>query len=151
VPDPVLLQGGVQPGPAVRPPLPARLHRQVCRPVRGADLRRGPPGDGRGVLRLHGWADRTVRAPPGAGDEAGFDRAGLRTCRPVARRSGRPDEGGGEERRGAPDGTNADVFAMAADELEASMQVFHVRDGRIRGQRGWVTERVEAVTEAELV
>lgn len=50
-----------------------------------------------------------------------------------------------------PDGTNADVFAMAADELEASMQVFHVRDGRIRGQRGWVTERVEAVTEAELV
>ena len=50
-----------------------------------------------------------------------------------------------------PDGTNADVFAMAADELEASMQVFHVRDGRIRGQRGWVTERVEDVTEAELV
>ncbi|HIZ35958.1 MAG TPA: excinuclease ABC subunit UvrC [Candidatus Ruania gallistercoris] len=50
-----------------------------------------------------------------------------------------------------PDGTNADVFAMAADELEASMQVFHVRGGRIRGQRGWVTERVEDVTEAELV
>ncbi len=50
-----------------------------------------------------------------------------------------------------PDGTNADVFAMAADELEASVQVFHVRGGRIRGQRGWVTERVEAITEAELV
>ncbi len=50
-----------------------------------------------------------------------------------------------------PDGTNADVFAMAADELEASVQVFHVRGGRIRGQRGWVTERVEDVSDAELV
>ncbi|MGC0142724.1 excinuclease ABC subunit UvrC [Pseudactinotalea sp. Z1732] len=50
-----------------------------------------------------------------------------------------------------PDGTDADVFAMAADELEASVQVFHVRGGRIRGQRGWVTERVEDLSEGELV
>ncbi|SEE14356.1 excinuclease ABC subunit UvrC [Ruania alba] len=50
-----------------------------------------------------------------------------------------------------PDGTNADVFAMAADDLEASVQVFHVRGGRIRGQRGWVTERVEDISDAELV
>lgn len=49
------------------------------------------------------------------------------------------------------DGTSADVFAMAADELEASVQVFHVRDGRIRGQRGWVTERVEELTEPQLI
>src|SRR5699024_10982060 len=50
-----------------------------------------------------------------------------------------------------PDATSADVFARAADELEASVQVFHVRDGRVRGQRGWVTERVEAASEAELI
>ena len=49
------------------------------------------------------------------------------------------------------DGTDADVFAMASDELEASVQVFHVRDGRVRGQRGWVVEKVEDVTDAELV
>lgn len=49
------------------------------------------------------------------------------------------------------DGTSADVFAMEADELEASVQVFHVRDGRIRGQRGWVTERVEEVDEPGLI
>ncbi|MBU4213674.1 MAG: excinuclease ABC subunit UvrC [Actinobacteria bacterium] len=49
------------------------------------------------------------------------------------------------------DGTDADVFALAGDELEAAVQVFHVRDGRIRGQRGWVVERVEDVTDAELV
>lgn len=40
-----------------------------------------------------------------------------------------------------PDATDADVFAMAEDELEVAVQVFHVRGGRIRGQRGWVSEK----------
>ena len=39
------------------------------------------------------------------------------------------------------DATDADVFALADDELEAAVQVFHVRGGRVRGQRGWVVER----------
>ena len=39
--------------------------------------------------------------------------------------------------------TEADIFAVAEDDLEASVQVFHVRNGRIRGQRGWVVEKVE--------
>ncbi len=50
-----------------------------------------------------------------------------------------------------PDATDADVFALAQDELEAAVQVFHVRGGRIRGQRGWVVEKVEPLTDAELV
>jgi len=49
------------------------------------------------------------------------------------------------------DGTDADVFALAGDELEAAVQVFHVRGGRIRGQRGWVVEKVEDVDDAALV
>ena len=49
------------------------------------------------------------------------------------------------------DGTDADVFALAEDELEAAVQVFHVRDGRIRGQRGWVVEKVEDVGPEDLV
>jgi excinuclease ABC subunit C len=39
------------------------------------------------------------------------------------------------------DATDADVFALADDDLEAAVQVFHVRGGRIRGQRGWVVEK----------
>ena len=49
------------------------------------------------------------------------------------------------------DGTDADIFALVGDDLEAAVQVFHVRDGRIRGQRGWIVEKVEDVTDAELV
>ncbi|MGL5866511.1 MAG: excinuclease ABC subunit UvrC [Dermatophilaceae bacterium] len=40
-----------------------------------------------------------------------------------------------------PDATDADVFAVAEDELEVAVQLFHVRGGRMRGQRGWVAER----------
>jgi excinuclease ABC subunit C len=49
------------------------------------------------------------------------------------------------------DATDADVFALVGDELEAAVQVFHVRGGRIRGQRGWVVEKVEDATDGELV
>ena len=39
------------------------------------------------------------------------------------------------------DGTDADLVAFAGDDLEVSVQVFHVRGGRVRGQRGWVVEK----------
>ena len=50
-----------------------------------------------------------------------------------------------------PDGTDCDVIALAEDQLEAAVQVFYVRGGRVRGQRGWVVDKVEDVTTAELV
>ena len=49
------------------------------------------------------------------------------------------------------DGTDADVFAQVVDELEAAVQVFHVRGGRIRGVRGWVVDRPGDATEADLM
>jgi excinuclease ABC subunit C len=49
------------------------------------------------------------------------------------------------------DGTDCDVIALAEDQLEAAVQIFYVRGGRIRGQRGWVVEKVEETTTAMLV
>ncbi|HVE25639.1 MAG TPA: excinuclease ABC subunit UvrC [Sporichthya sp.] len=49
------------------------------------------------------------------------------------------------------DGTDADVIALAEDQLEAAVQIFHVRGGRVRGQRGFVVDKVEDVTTGDLV
>lgn len=46
---------------------------------------------------------------------------------------------------------DADVFGMASDELEASVHAFIVRDGSIRGERNWSVERVEDVSDGELI
>jgi excinuclease ABC subunit C len=49
------------------------------------------------------------------------------------------------------EGTDCDVVALAEDPLEAAVQVFYVRGGRIRGQRGWVVDNVEESSPGELV
>jgi excinuclease ABC subunit C len=49
------------------------------------------------------------------------------------------------------DGTDADVVALAEDPLEVAVQIFYVRGGRIRGQRGWVADRVDEGGTPELV
>jgi excinuclease ABC subunit C len=49
------------------------------------------------------------------------------------------------------DGTDADVIGICEDELEAAVQIFHVRGGRVRGQRGWVVEKVEDIDTGGLV
>ncbi|MDN5727814.1 MAG: excinuclease ABC subunit UvrC, partial [Propionibacteriales bacterium] len=50
-----------------------------------------------------------------------------------------------------PDGTDADVVALAEDPLEVAVQIFHVRGGRVRGERGWVADRVDDADSSELV
>jgi excinuclease ABC subunit C len=49
------------------------------------------------------------------------------------------------------DGTDADVVAFAHDDLEAAVQVFHVRGGRVRGQRGWVIDKIDELDVPGLV
>ncbi|MBO1032031.1 excinuclease ABC subunit UvrC [Tessaracoccus sp. SD287] len=49
------------------------------------------------------------------------------------------------------DGTDADVIAIAEDPLEVSLQIFHVRGGRIRGERGWIADRADDGTLGDLV
>ncbi|MGH3446040.1 MAG: excinuclease ABC subunit UvrC [Nocardioidaceae bacterium] len=49
------------------------------------------------------------------------------------------------------DGTDADVIAVAEDPLEIAVQVFYVRGGRVRGERGWVADRVDDAELPELL
>jgi excinuclease ABC subunit C len=49
------------------------------------------------------------------------------------------------------DGTDCDVIALAEDQLEAAVQIFYIRGGRVRGQRGWVLDKVEDITSAGLI
>jgi excinuclease ABC subunit C len=43
-----------------------------------------------------------------------------------------------------------DVFGVADDDLEAAVQVFHVRRGRVVGRKGFVMDKVEDLSAAEL-
>ncbi|WP_394277128.1 excinuclease ABC subunit UvrC [Luteococcus sp.] len=49
------------------------------------------------------------------------------------------------------DGTDADVIALAEDPLEVAVHIFNVRQGRVRGERGWVADRADDADTAELV
>lgn len=50
-----------------------------------------------------------------------------------------------------PDGTDADVIALAVEELEVAVQIFHVRAGRVLGERGWVADRADDADQSELI
>jgi len=49
------------------------------------------------------------------------------------------------------DGTDADVIALSEDPLEVAVQIFNVRGGRVRGQRGWVADKVDDAGTGDLV
>ncbi len=44
-----------------------------------------------------------------------------------------------------------DVFALAEDELEAAVQVFYVRRGRVVGRKGFVVDKVEDLSRPQLL
>jgi excinuclease ABC subunit C len=44
-----------------------------------------------------------------------------------------------------------DVIGIAGDDLEAAVQVFHVRKGRVMGRKGFIVDKVEDVTPEQLV
>ena len=44
-----------------------------------------------------------------------------------------------------------DVFGIAEDELEAAVQVFYVRRGRVVGRKGFIVDKVEDLSRSQLV
>ncbi len=46
---------------------------------------------------------------------------------------------------------NLDVIGIADDELEAAVQIFYVRKGRVMGRKGFIVDKVEDLTPAGLV
>ncbi len=49
------------------------------------------------------------------------------------------------------DDTDADIFGLDSDELEASVHAFFVRSGTIRGEKSWNVERVDDIENSELM
>lgn len=48
-------------------------------------------------------------------------------------------------------GTNVDIFSLVDEDMEAAAHVFHVRDGRITGERGWVVDKPEPLDVPQMV
>jgi excinuclease ABC subunit C len=46
---------------------------------------------------------------------------------------------------------NIDVFGVSGDEIEASVQVFYIRKGRVVGRKGFVVDRIDGIENSELV
>ena len=46
---------------------------------------------------------------------------------------------------------NIDIFGFFGDEIEASVQVFYVRHGRVVGRKGFIVDRIAGIRNSELV
>ncbi len=130
--------------PAPGPPLPAVPHRAVLGPVR----RRGRP-----TTSTTGWWPTS--SPSSAATPGRWRRASRRPCgrrRTPSTSSGPRCSGTSSRRCGRPTPSarwswlgpeDLDVFGLAEDELEAAVQVFHVRSGRVVGRLALFVDKVE--------
>jgi excinuclease ABC subunit C len=90
--------------------------------------------------------DRLERSMREASDEMEYERAArlrdqLTSVRKAIER----------QQMVAPKEENLDVIGLAEDELEASIQLFYVRKGRVVGRRGLVVDKVEDLDTPALV
>ena len=81
-----------------------------------------------------------------AADELDFERAARLRDRLVAVRKAAETQQMVSDR---PE--DLDVIGIAEDELEAAVQVFHVRRGRVVGRKGFVADKVEDLTGPQFV
>ncbi|HEY3143625.1 MAG TPA: excinuclease ABC subunit UvrC [Acidimicrobiales bacterium] len=89
---------------------------------------------------------RLEREMKEAADELAFERAARLRDRLVSVRKAIE-----RQQMVADRNEDFDVFGMAEDDLEAAVQVFFVRRGRVVGRKGFVLDKVEDVGPGELV
>ena len=153
LPDPHLLGQQARPAREAGSPVPAVPHREVLGALRGRDRPRPPTTcwwpscidflDGN-TDAIVGRLETEMRE---AADELEFERAARLRDRLDAVRKAieQAADGGGQ-------GTRTSTWsAIADDELEAAVQVFFVRRGRVVGRKGFVIDKVEDVSPGELV
>ena len=151
LPDALLQQRRVQAVRADRPALPARLHRQVLGAVRG----RVSAVEHRVIVddfcdfmagQTTAFVKRVEKEMYAASSDQDYERAArLRDDLGALNRAME------KQQVVLGDGTDADVVALSEDPLEVAVQIFYVRGGRIRGQRGWVADKTDDADTAGLV
>ena len=141
---------GVRPAPAPRPALHPVRHQQVLRTLR----RQGHPDEHRRIVedfvtfmdgRTRPTLQRLEAEMRQAAEELNFELAArLRDQLGSVRKA--------MERQQMVSSTpeDFDIAAFAEDDLEAAVQVFFVRRGRVVGRRGFVVDKVEALDTASL-
>ena len=107
--------------------------------------------DRRGLRRLHGRPHRRLRQAHPAQMYAASEAQDYEKAARLRDDLGALNKALEKQAVVFGDGTDADVIALAEDPLEVAVQIFHVRAGRIRGQRGWVADRVEDLDTGGLV
>jgi len=105
-----------------------------------ADLLRFLEGDTEPIVR------RLEREMGEAADELEFERAARLRDRLVAVRKAIE-----RQQMVVDQGEDLDVIGLAEDELEAAVQVFFVRKGRVLGRKGFVVDKVEDLAPGELI
>ena len=90
--------------------------------------------------------DRLEAEMTSAADELEFERAARLRDRLVAVRKAIE-----KQQMVADKSEDVDVIGIADDELEASVQMFFVRKGRVVGRKGFVLDKVEELTPGRLV
>ena len=151
LPDPHLQRQQVSHPPAAREALPAVPHRKVLRPLR----RRYRPGAYQGLVGelvafLDGDTQPVVKSLEAemlqASDALEYERAGRLRDRLTAVRKAIEKQQMVVERA-----EDLDCFGLVEDELEAAIQVFYVRRGRVVGRKGFIVDKVEDLDRAQLV
>src|SRR6266498_678634 len=145
-----LLARGVRPPAPARPPVHLVRHQQVLGTVRRPHHAGGAPRDRGRVHLLHGGPQPAGAAAARGGDAGGGRAAQFRGGRPPPGPLASVRKALERQQMVSSSPEDLDIAAFAEDDLEAAVQVFFVRRGRVVGQRGFVVDKVEELDTAAL-